>query len=205
MDLPRPLICPVPPAAAISAARARPLYKAPQARTVVIVGAGFSGTAVAIHLLRLPHSAPLRVVVVERSRQLTGSQLAIDEIAFLLGFSEAECLSSCLQALDGSFAPRLPDLGTGTQLPRRLSSAAATKQEPETSPHGEAFRLFRRAQCGGVACISPRQAAATAPACAFPSLWRGPGKAGRTPPRSSSAARSDRRSGCPPGRAGHSW
>jgi len=143
MDLPRPLICPVPPAAAISAARARPLYKAPQARTVVIVGAGFSGTAVAIHLLRLPHSAPLRVVVVERSRQLTGSQLAIDEIAFLLGFSEAECLSSCLQALDGSFAPRLPDLGTGTQLPRRLSSAAATKQEPETSPHGEAFRLFR--------------------------------------------------------------
>jgi myosin-crossreactive antigen len=51
--------------------RARAPLSPLAARTIVIVGAGFSGTAVAIHLLRLPHSEPLRIVLVERA-QLAG-------------------------------------------------------------------------------------------------------------------------------------
>jgi len=43
-----------------------------QLRTIVIVGAGFSGTAVAINLLRLAHRQPLRVVLVDRARIARG-------------------------------------------------------------------------------------------------------------------------------------
>jgi uncharacterized NAD(P)/FAD-binding protein YdhS len=39
---------------------------APLLRTIVIVGAGFSGTVLAIHLLRRPIAAPTRIVLIER-------------------------------------------------------------------------------------------------------------------------------------------
>ena len=39
-------------------------------RTIVIVGAGFSGTAVAINLLRLSYWRPVRIVLVERGEQM---------------------------------------------------------------------------------------------------------------------------------------
>ena len=38
-------------------------------RTIVIVGAGFSGTAVAINLLRLSYWKPVRVVLLERAER----------------------------------------------------------------------------------------------------------------------------------------
>lgn len=40
--------------------------------TIVIIGAGFSGTAVAINLLRLGHDAPLRVVLLDRVQMARG-------------------------------------------------------------------------------------------------------------------------------------
>lgn len=44
----------------------------PVSRTIVIIGAGFSGTTVATHLLRLSHRQPLRVVLLDRARIARG-------------------------------------------------------------------------------------------------------------------------------------
>src|SRR5215510_7096761 len=55
-----------------------------QPRTVVIVGAGFSGTAVAIHLLRLPHAEPLRIVLIERGQVARGVAYARRDKPYLL-------------------------------------------------------------------------------------------------------------------------
>ncbi len=44
----------------------------PELRTIVIVGAGFSGTAVAINLLRLKHEQPLRIILIDRSQMARG-------------------------------------------------------------------------------------------------------------------------------------
>jgi uncharacterized NAD(P)/FAD-binding protein YdhS len=41
-------------------------------RTIVIVGAGFTGTAVASNLLRLHHEQPLRIVLIDRSQMARG-------------------------------------------------------------------------------------------------------------------------------------
>jgi uncharacterized NAD(P)/FAD-binding protein YdhS len=46
--------------------RSRGLAPPPLPRTIAIVGAGFSGTVLAINLLRLPHERPLRVVLADR-------------------------------------------------------------------------------------------------------------------------------------------
>jgi glycine/D-amino acid oxidase-like deaminating enzyme len=55
----------------VFASRAPTLHTDSLARTILIVGAGFSGTAVAIHLLRLPHSGPLRIVLRPRHWETT--------------------------------------------------------------------------------------------------------------------------------------
>lgn len=54
------------------------------ARTIVIVGAGFSGTAVATQLLRLDHAQPLRIVLVERAQTTGGVAYAMRGKSFLL-------------------------------------------------------------------------------------------------------------------------
>lgn len=66
------------------ATRAHALPTDSPARTIVIVGAGFSGTAVALHLLRLPHSAPLGIVLIERAQMARGLAYARRDGSFLL-------------------------------------------------------------------------------------------------------------------------
>lgn len=56
----------------------------PLARTVVIVGAGFSGTALAIALLRGTPRMPLRVVLVERARFARGAAYGRHGHSYLL-------------------------------------------------------------------------------------------------------------------------
>lgn len=41
-------------------------------RSIVIVGAGFTGTAVATNLLRLPHAQPVRIILIDRSQIARG-------------------------------------------------------------------------------------------------------------------------------------
>ena len=78
------------------AARARTLHTDSAVRTILIVGAGFSGTAVAIHLLRLPHSGPLRIVLVERAQLARGVAYARRAEPYLLSFTlERRELRSC--------------------------------------------------------------------------------------------------------------
>jgi uncharacterized NAD(P)/FAD-binding protein YdhS len=53
-------------------------------RTIVIVGAGFSGTAVATQLLRTPQPAPLRIMLIERGQFARGAAYARHGFAHLL-------------------------------------------------------------------------------------------------------------------------
>lgn len=53
-------------------------------RTVVIVGAGFSGTAVAINLLRRAHARPVRVVLIDRTQRAGGVAYARRPYPYLL-------------------------------------------------------------------------------------------------------------------------
>ena len=54
-------------------------------RTIVIVGAGFSGTAVAVNLLRLSYWKPVRIVLVERASQMArGTAYADKAYPYLL-------------------------------------------------------------------------------------------------------------------------
>src|SRR5262249_16264424 len=54
------------------------------ARTIIVVGAGFSGTALPIHLLRLPHAEPLRIVLVERGQVAGGVAYSERDNPYLL-------------------------------------------------------------------------------------------------------------------------
>src|SRR5580658_9646129 len=56
----------------------------PRPRTIVIVGAGFSGTIVAINLLRLADQRPLRVVLVDRAQAAGGVAYARRPYPYLL-------------------------------------------------------------------------------------------------------------------------
>lgn len=58
--------------------------RAPGARTIAIVGAGFSGTVVALNLLKLAHEQPLRVLLVDRSHVGRGVAYASRAYPYLL-------------------------------------------------------------------------------------------------------------------------
>jgi hypothetical protein len=92
------------------------------ARTIVIVGAGFSGTAVAIHLLRLPHSEPLRIVLVERAQLAGGVAYARREQPYLLSVPAARMSASSADPLEFlEYAQRTLPHATGADfLPREL-------------------------------------------------------------------------------------
>ena len=92
------------------------------ARTIVIVGAGFSGTAVAINLLRLPHAQPLRVVLVERERMARGAAFASRHRSYLLNVPAGRMSASSADPLEFlTFAQRTrPEAGAEDYLPREL-------------------------------------------------------------------------------------
>jgi uncharacterized NAD(P)/FAD-binding protein YdhS len=105
-----------------TAGRPRVALVPPPARTIVIVGAGFSGTAVAINLLRLPHSDPLRIVLVERANFARGLAYARREQPYLLNVPAARMSVSSADPLEFlAYARRkLPEATGADFLPREL-------------------------------------------------------------------------------------
>jgi len=91
-------------------------------RTIVLVGAGFSGTAVAIHLLRLPHAEPLRIVLIEREQMARGIAYARRDKPYLLNVPAARMSLNAAEPLQFlAYAQRsLPKATAGDFLPRDL-------------------------------------------------------------------------------------
>ena len=119
----------------------------PPARTIVIVGAGFSGTAVAINLLRLPHAQPLRVVLVEREAMGRGTAYGRQHRSYLLNVPAGRMSASSADPMEFlAFAQReRPDATAADFLPRELygeylesSLACASQAAP---PHVQLERI----------------------------------------------------------------
>lgn len=95
----------------------------PLPRTLVIVGAGFSGAAVAINLLRLSYWRPLRIVLVERApRMARGAAYAQRSYPYLLNVPAGRMSLSSSDPLEFlKFAQQqLPDATAEDFLPRAL-------------------------------------------------------------------------------------
>jgi uncharacterized NAD(P)/FAD-binding protein YdhS len=90
-------------------------------RTVVIVGAGFSGALVAVNLLR-GSQQPLRIVLVDRGEIARGLAYARRDYPFLLNVPAGRMSASSANPLEFlSYARRrLPDVGAEDYLPREL-------------------------------------------------------------------------------------
>jgi uncharacterized NAD(P)/FAD-binding protein YdhS len=91
-------------------------------RTIAIVGAGFSGTAVATHLLRLSGAHPLRIVLIDREHMTRGIAYAKRGFPYLLNVPAGR-MSANSQDPDGfvNFARRrLGNVGREDFLPREL-------------------------------------------------------------------------------------
>jgi uncharacterized NAD(P)/FAD-binding protein YdhS len=91
-------------------------------RTVVIVGAGFSGTVVAINLLRLTNGRALRVVLVDRAQTARGVAYAKRPYPYLLNVPAGRMSASSDEPLEFlEFAQRrLPRSTSEDFLPREL-------------------------------------------------------------------------------------
>ena len=103
-------------------ARAHRLQTDSLPRTILIVGAGFSGTAVAIHLLRLPQPRPLRIVLIERAQMARGVAYARREEPYLLNVPAGRMSASSVDPLEFlAYARRtLPHATAEDFLPREL-------------------------------------------------------------------------------------
>jgi uncharacterized NAD(P)/FAD-binding protein YdhS len=92
-------------------------------RTIVIVGAGFSGAAVAINLLRLSYWRPARVVLVDRAPRIArGAAYAERSYPYLLNVPAGRMSMNSSDSLEFlKFAQRtLPDATADDFLPRSL-------------------------------------------------------------------------------------
>ena len=92
-------------------------------RTIVIVGAGFSGAAVAINLLRLSYWRPSRIVLVDRApRMARGAAYAERSHPYLLNVPAGRMSMNSSDPLEFlKFAQgRLPDATEDDFLPRAL-------------------------------------------------------------------------------------
>jgi uncharacterized NAD(P)/FAD-binding protein YdhS len=96
--------------------------EASTSRTVLIVGAGFSGTAVAIQLLRLPHPQPLRIVLVERAAAVGGVAYAQRATPYLLNVPAGRMSASGADPLEFlRYAQQnMPQASAADFLPRAL-------------------------------------------------------------------------------------
>jgi uncharacterized NAD(P)/FAD-binding protein YdhS len=124
-------------------------------RTIVIVGAGFSGTLVAANLLRSQHWATTQIVLVERSTSVArGKAYAHRDYPYLLNVPAGRMSADPSSPLDFlSFAQhRIPDATAEDFLPRALYGEylEATLLDAEVSapPHVQFERL-----CGDVCAI----------------------------------------------------
>jgi uncharacterized NAD(P)/FAD-binding protein YdhS len=95
---------------------------APAPRTIVIVGAGFSGAMVATNLLRLPQEEPLHVVLVDRAPSSRGVAYAQRRYPYLLNVPAGRMSASSTDP--GEFLTfaqqRLPASTADDFLPREL-------------------------------------------------------------------------------------
>jgi len=117
-------------------------------RTIVIVGAGFSGTLVAANLLKSQHWATTRIVLIERSTSVArGKAYADREYPYLLNVPAGRMSADPSSPLDFlSFAQhRIPDATAEDFLPRALYGQylEATLLDAEVSapPHVQFERL----------------------------------------------------------------
>jgi len=94
----------------------------PAPRTIVIVGAGFSGVVVATNLLRLPQARPLRVVLVDRAPMARGVAYAERRYRYLLNVPAGRMSASSADPAEFlTFARRtLPGSTPDDFLPREL-------------------------------------------------------------------------------------
>jgi uncharacterized NAD(P)/FAD-binding protein YdhS len=130
----------------------------PQARTIVIVGAGFSGTTVALNLLRLPQARPLHIVLIERdrARMMRGAAYARGTHPYLLNVPAGRMSASSADPLEFlAYAQRTqPDATAEDFLPRRLygdylestlltAAQAAPRHVRLDRVHGEVIALER--------------------------------------------------------------
>src|SRR5579862_2386346 len=97
-------------------------FTSPGSRTVVIVGAGFCGTVVAINLLRLAGGQPLRIVLLDRAAVGRGIAYARRDFPYLLNVPAGRMSASSLDSEDFlNFARRSrPLAGASDFLPREL-------------------------------------------------------------------------------------
>jgi uncharacterized NAD(P)/FAD-binding protein YdhS len=130
-------------------------------RTIVIVGAGFSGTLVAANLLKSQHWAATQIVLVERSANVArGKAYAERSYPYLLNVPAGRMSADPNAPLDFlSFAQhRLPDATAEDFLPRELYGqyleATLLDAEVSAAPHVQ-FERLRGDVCG----IEPAQEA----------------------------------------------
>ncbi|MFL6600650.1 MAG: FAD/NAD(P)-binding protein [Steroidobacteraceae bacterium] len=124
-------------------------------RTIVIVGAGFSGTLVAANLLRSQHWATTRIVLIERSTAVArGKAYADREYSYLLNVPAGRMSADPSVPLDFlSFAQqRIPGATAEDFLPRALYGqyleATLLDAEVTAPPHVHFERL-----CGEVCAV----------------------------------------------------
>ncbi len=91
-------------------------------RTIVVVGAGFSGTAVAINLLRLAGDEPLRIVLVDRARVARGAAYARGEYPHLLNVPAGRMSATSAEPAEflAFLRRRLPGASAEDFVPREL-------------------------------------------------------------------------------------
>ncbi len=92
------------------------------ARTIVIVGAGFCGTTLAVNLLRLAHGAPARVILIERAQFARGLAYSRLQYPYLLNVPAGRMSASPEDPGEFlSFARRShPEASANDFLPREL-------------------------------------------------------------------------------------
>ncbi len=117
-------------------------------RTLVIVGAGFSGTAVAINLLRLSYWRPVRIVLMERAERMArGTAYAEKPHPYLLNVPAGRMSLDSSDPLEFlKFAQqRLPDATEDDFLPRALYGeyleTALQAAELASPPHVRLHRI----------------------------------------------------------------
>lgn len=117
-------------------------------RTLVIVGAGFSGTAVAINLLQLSYWRPVRIVLIERGERMArGTAYAQKPYPYLLNVPASRMSLNSSDPLEFlKFAQqRLPDATADDFLPRALYGeyleTALRDAELASPPHVRLHRI----------------------------------------------------------------
>jgi uncharacterized NAD(P)/FAD-binding protein YdhS len=91
-------------------------------RSVAIVGAGFSGTVVAINLLRLSGDEPLRVVLIGRERTARGTAFAVRPYPYLLNVPAGRMSATSAEPVEFVMYARRrrPGVTAADCLPRSL-------------------------------------------------------------------------------------